>query len=46
MLDQQQTTVLMATHDLYRAKDIANTIGIMRRNENTFGSELFTLQFS
>ena len=33
MLGQQQTTVLMATHDLYRAKDIATTIGIMRQGQ-------------
>ena len=29
MLGEQQTTVLMATHDLYRAKDIA----IMRQGQ-------------
>ena len=29
MLGEQQTTVLMATHDLYRAKDI----GIMRQGQ-------------
>ena len=33
MLGEQQTTVLMATHDLYRAKDIATTIGIMRQGQ-------------
>ena len=33
MLGQQQTTVLMATHDLYRAKDIATNIGIMRQGQ-------------
>ena len=33
MLGQQQTTVLMATHDLYRAKAIATTIGIMRQGQ-------------
>ena len=30
-LGEQQTTVLMATHDLYRAKEIASNIGIMRK---------------
>ena len=33
MLGEQQTTVLMATHDLYRAKDIATNIGIMRQGQ-------------
>ena len=30
-LGQQQTTVFMATHDLYRAKEVASHIGIMRQ---------------
>ena len=30
-LGEEQTTVLMATHDLYRAKEIATNIGIMRQ---------------
>ncbi|MEM7455079.1 MAG: ABC transporter ATP-binding protein, partial [Planctomycetota bacterium] len=30
-LGEQQTTVLMATHDLYRAKEIASNIGIMKQ---------------
>ncbi len=30
-LGTQQTTVLMATHDLYRAKEVASHIGIMRQ---------------
>ena len=30
-LGQQKTTVLMATHDLYRAKKVASNIGIMRQ---------------
>ena len=30
-LGSQGTTVLMATHDLYRAKEIASVIGIMRQ---------------
>lgn len=30
-LGEQQTAVLMATHDLYRAKEIATCIGIMRQ---------------
>jgi ABC-2 type transport system ATP-binding protein len=30
-LGEQQTTVFMATHDLYRAKEIASHIGIMRQ---------------
>ena len=32
-LGSQQTTVLMATHDLYRAKEIASVIGIMRQGQ-------------
>lgn len=32
-LGQQQTTVLMATHDLYRAKQVASHIGIMRQGQ-------------
>ena len=32
-LGEQQTTVLMATHDLYRAKEIASRIGIMRQGQ-------------
>ncbi len=32
-LGDQQTTVLMATHDLYRAKKIATRIGIMRQGQ-------------
>ena len=32
-LGEQQTTVLMATHDLYRAKDVASRIGIMRQGQ-------------
>ena len=30
-LGSQQTTVLMATHDLYRAKEVSSHIGIMRQ---------------
>jgi len=30
-LGEQQTTVFMATHDLYRAKEVASHIGIMRQ---------------
>jgi ABC-2 type transport system ATP-binding protein len=30
-LGSQQTTVFMATHDLYRAKEVASHIGIMRQ---------------
>lgn len=30
-LGEQNTTVLMATHDLYRAKEVASRIGIMRQ---------------
>lgn len=32
-LGEQQTTVLMATHDLYRAKKVASNIGIMRQGQ-------------
>ena len=32
-LGEQQTTVLMATHDLYRAKEVASRIGIMRQGQ-------------
>ncbi len=32
-LGDQKTIVLMATHDLYRAKDIATNIGIMRQGQ-------------
>ena len=32
-LGSQGTTVLMATHDLYRAKEIASVIGIMRQGQ-------------
>jgi len=30
-LGEQQTSVLMATHDLYRAKEVATNIGVMRQ---------------
>jgi len=30
-LGEQQTIVLMATHDLYRAKEVATNIGVMRQ---------------
>ena len=32
-LGEQQTTVLMATHELYRAKEVASRIGIMRQGQ-------------
>ena len=32
-LAKNATAILMATHDLYRAKDIATNIGIMRQGQ-------------